>query len=783
MDKSNHKRAVLSSLTANQINQQRDQRQQQKQQNDSRDCKKLIKGFSSSNTKEFSLMENRQLINDPSSRHSGHSSSTPSSSLAHNYNYEINFPPGPMNLQFEPCINHQIGCKVQSLLFEKDNRSEQKKSHLQKIQVGHVVTTIDGIDVIFLSFTEIMKLLDQRYSVHKNIGFKITANAALLCPPTPLTPTHSLVSETKPNTPTTPKNVKFRSPLIPSSSSSVSSSPPLSPQSVEQDVSNYSMTSTNHLSAYSLTNSVLENSSETPLSSPLHHLSEASLKRESFTSRTASAGPLPQRNQLRSPKEVTSFPSPPPPPPHLTPDFEEKYRQLLQDLAQSYLRLQEYQSRVEILEDHLRVHRENEENEKKKSEQIYEQYLFLEKGMDGMTQLRGEEIADRDAWMSRAIAAEKIIHEQKIQIKNKLIELKNSYERNFQEISEEKKQITLKYHQEIEKFQKEIQERNKKEEFQQQKCQEDLEKDHQERLEMIQFYEKERIEKEEEKEQLFQQNIQLKTENQELKRKFLEISEVKEEVNEKYLNVKREMERKEREWKNEIEVRVEEEKEIRNKVTLLQEENEIYKKLNWNLEKEINEKNLKQQNLIRELEEKYLNFERRQKEEEEILLKRRQEEKRNFEEIIFKLEKEKEKTENDSKEVERKFREISLEIEKNLKVYEVELRERDHVINKLREECVNVERESRSLERELRNHFIRIENEKRQIESEYLESQQKILQLQLFHQEQLMTIGNLEVILFSLFRLDYFLDSSSPPYSHSSSLPSLRNNSSNVKSI
>jgi hypothetical protein len=754
-------------LSANDMNQhnQRDSRQKQwkeKQQNDSRDCKKLIKSFSSShtrdNTKDLSnpsLLENIQPINDPTS----HLTSV-SSPRTHNYNYEINFPPEPMKLLFEPCINSQIGCKVLKLQFDKGQQRNQ--SHLQKIQVGHVMTTIDGIDVTFTPFTDIMKLLDQRSSVHKVLGFKITATAALMCPPTPLTPTHPLTSQPKQNTPTTPKFVKFRSPLIPSPTFS---SPPLSPQrgTEEQDISSYSMTSSNHLSAYSLndSNSVLEHYSEVPLSSPVpHQPSEAAVKRESFSSHGTSP-PVPLSNQSQSLQrthhrsqieEVSSPPSSAPTAPSLTPNFEEKYRKLLQDLSQSYLELRDYQDRVMALEDSLLEHRLNEENEKKRGDQMHQKLLKLEKGMDGLTQLRGEEIADRDAWISRATAAEKEMNEQKVEYKNKLMEVLKSSEKKYQELSEEFEQTVRAHRVEVMSLRVELKERSEREEALRKKYQEELERDHEERLEMISANEKERIEREEERERSQERGVRFEKEKRELERREREAVEKSEEWRERYLNEKREKERREKEWERESEVRrVEREREVREvreKMSLVQEENEIYKRMNLNLEKvekELIAKLSNQQIVMSELEER----EREREEEQQLAQKKRREEQKSAQEMISKLEQEVTKYRNSSEEVERKLLEVSAGMEVKSKGYEAELREREEAMIRLREECVVVEREGREVmaaqEREFRSHFIRFENEKRQQEINFLEIQQRNLQMQFANQELSGTIASLEV--------------------------------------
>ena len=112
------------------------------------DSKNRSKSFSSSSSRRFS-------------------SASPSTSMQ----YTIPFEAGSIGLKVEPVIkngNKEFGCRVMRFL---DGESQAKQ--FPQIEVGHVLTSVNGRNVTAKSYAEIVALLAEYKSEQKKITFRI----------------------------------------------------------------------------------------------------------------------------------------------------------------------------------------------------------------------------------------------------------------------------------------------------------------------------------------------------------------------------------------------------------------------------------------------------------------------------------------------------------------------------------------------------------------------------------------------------------------------------------
>jgi hypothetical protein len=785
MERSTKKRSILGTWTPNEMNilSERDAKN-----SSTTDCKNLIKCLSSNKT-----IESSQPIKETHLTSKEAESSTQSQTSSSPYHYEVKFPPGSIiGLEFEPTrANHKIGCQVKNI------NSSANISFLKKIQRGHVVNSIDGIDVTFLYYSDILHLLDQRINLSKTIGFKIIATTEyplakdpiFLPPSTPLTPSHQL--------PATPRNVHFRIPSSPSASV-MSASPPLSPQ--QEEIHSSSFASSAHLSTYSISNAITPTKIE-PI--PSHHFSRVTSlppQPPPAASSVLNSSTLPHRTFSSPPRDrqhnfpTSQFPSSPPSsyqhPPHsplshqplpslssLSPNYEQKYQNLLQELSQSYLKLQEYQNRVIAFEEALREYRRKEEYEKRKQSELREKYLKLEKSLEEITELRGEEIADRDAWVSRALTAEQMINEQKLEYKSKSTELMSRYQKSFEEVQEEYQTNEKNRQVELISLREELKRAREREEETRRIYQQDLSEDHQQKLSMIHFHERERIQREEEKDKTLRQIEQLNREIRELRIKLDKTTERAEELEEKALKAVKVYESSKKEWDRERFLNEEENREHKDKIGVLKRENDLLKMMSTNTEKDFlnKERHLEneKEDLKRTMEQMRVNLQEiatekqllidQFHESEKQLLQQREEERKSGNEKIFKLESQLIAVQKECQEMAEEVKRVSIIMKDQHTAHENDLKDKEGLLKRLKSERIASETESRERERELRNNLLRVENEKQRSEEECSEVRRAMAHLKIQHQEQSLAMLHLEVThpLLSFFLSHSHSDTSS----------------------
>lgn len=98
--------------------------------------------------------------------------------------YEVEFPVGPMGLELEPVIissERQLGCRVKDFYFGTDHSGVDPEMVMRCVGVGHVISRIDGVSVISLSFPEILNMLREAKDRPKKVLFKNISASCKCC--------------------------------------------------------------------------------------------------------------------------------------------------------------------------------------------------------------------------------------------------------------------------------------------------------------------------------------------------------------------------------------------------------------------------------------------------------------------------------------------------------------------------------------------------------------------------------------------------------------------------
>ena len=159
--------------------------------------------------------------------------STPSSTSSNSsLEYTVQFEPGSIGLKIEPVVksgNKEFGCRVMKFV-DTASPSQAKKSG--KIEIGHVLTAINGRNVTSKSYADIVKQLADCKSQGKSITFRIPRIPALNISQTPSSESSSpMVGELSADSPLLVKSLPVKhdmirpSPSTPGSCSSTMFSP------------------------------------------------------------------------------------------------------------------------------------------------------------------------------------------------------------------------------------------------------------------------------------------------------------------------------------------------------------------------------------------------------------------------------------------------------------------------------------------------------------------------------------------------------------------------------
>ncbi len=117
-------------------------------------------------------------------------SKTPVGSAQKNFEYFVDFDPGPIGLKLEPVLKNgtkEFGCRVMRLIDNGSDASPSQALKSGKIKVGDVLTAVNGKNVTSKSYSEIVSLLKSPSSETrgKRITFKVPRSPAPVMPKTP----------------------------------------------------------------------------------------------------------------------------------------------------------------------------------------------------------------------------------------------------------------------------------------------------------------------------------------------------------------------------------------------------------------------------------------------------------------------------------------------------------------------------------------------------------------------------------------------------------------------
>lgn len=108
------------------------------------------------------------------------SSSTKASGL-----YEVTFPPGPMGLELEPVIissERRLGCRIKDFYFGLDHQGIEAVYLQSKVNIGDVISHVNGKSLLSQKFDEILELLRTMKNTSRVIVFKnISASCKSYC--------------------------------------------------------------------------------------------------------------------------------------------------------------------------------------------------------------------------------------------------------------------------------------------------------------------------------------------------------------------------------------------------------------------------------------------------------------------------------------------------------------------------------------------------------------------------------------------------------------------------
>jgi len=149
----------------------------------------------STTAKKFNMMSQDQRIS------SQNESITSNESLE----YTVHFDPGSIGLKIEPIIKNgkkEFGCKVMSFV---DSGSPSQARKTGRVQIGHVLTAVNGANVTAKTYKEIVSLLAESKAEGKDITFRIPRSLTKM----PKTPKSALSKTFTTATPFTGKSSIF----------------------------------------------------------------------------------------------------------------------------------------------------------------------------------------------------------------------------------------------------------------------------------------------------------------------------------------------------------------------------------------------------------------------------------------------------------------------------------------------------------------------------------------------------------------------------------------------
>ena len=86
--------------------------------------------------------------------------------------FSIMFPPGPMGLHLEPNTNEEIGAKVKGYHFSESSTGMNSSILKDKVKKGDVISLVDNINVIDMSFRKVYNILVNKTTSNKLVTFK-----------------------------------------------------------------------------------------------------------------------------------------------------------------------------------------------------------------------------------------------------------------------------------------------------------------------------------------------------------------------------------------------------------------------------------------------------------------------------------------------------------------------------------------------------------------------------------------------------------------------------------
>lgn len=115
---------------------------------------------------------------------------SPVISVAKNMEYNVDFEPGPIGLKLEPVLKNgqkEFGCRVMRFVDNGKNSSPSQALKSGKINVGDVLTAVNGKNVTSKSYKEIVSLLKSPSSETEGriITFRVPRSPAAVMPKTP----------------------------------------------------------------------------------------------------------------------------------------------------------------------------------------------------------------------------------------------------------------------------------------------------------------------------------------------------------------------------------------------------------------------------------------------------------------------------------------------------------------------------------------------------------------------------------------------------------------------
>ena len=91
------------------------------------------------------------------------------------HKYTVTFIPGSMGLDLEPVITSSqslVGCKVKDFYFGLDHTGIPPAELLEQVKLGDVIDTVNGTCVLAHPFQQVINMLLNLKSTHRQIVFK-----------------------------------------------------------------------------------------------------------------------------------------------------------------------------------------------------------------------------------------------------------------------------------------------------------------------------------------------------------------------------------------------------------------------------------------------------------------------------------------------------------------------------------------------------------------------------------------------------------------------------------